>query len=69
MFRRWSALSSRSLVAVLVVAGLVVIGIGIGVFGSTPVEAECAEVYFQNSSSTGYCLYGPGPCDPVSSGC
>lgn len=68
MFTRWSALSSRSLVAVLVVVGLVVIGIGIGVFGSTPVEAECAEVYFRNSS-TGYCLYGCGPCDPTVSGC
>lgn len=69
MFRRWSALSSRSLVAVLVVVGLVVIGIGIGVLGSTPVEAECAETYFKNPSSSGYCLLGSGPCDPASGGC
>lgn len=64
MSSRWNALSTRRVVSALVLAGLVVIGLRIGLFSSTPVQAECA-VYFKNSTSGGYCAYGHGPCAPA----
>ena len=65
MSSKWNALSTRRVVSALVLVGLVVIGIGMGLFRSTPVQAECAAVYFKNSTSGGYCAYGHGPCDPA----
>lgn len=55
------ALSTRRIVTVAIIVGLVATGIGLGVLRSTPVEAECYQVRHRNGS-TGMCTWGGGPC-------
>lgn len=61
MLRKPKMLSSRRLVSVAIVAGLVIAGIAIGVLRSTPVEAECHQVENRLHYS-GMCTLGEGNC-------